>query len=80
MNATNNKDKIDNYYMLKDIVIHDIIETTVTEDININNPRFIIIQTNLNNFCKKDSFLEFKSSILIFFNKHYVNIGFFIYY
>ena len=26
---------------------------------------------------KKDSYLEFDSSILIFFNKHYINIGFF---
>ena len=31
----------------------------------------------LNNNFKKNSYLEFDSSILIFFNKHYINIGFF---
>ena len=52
-------------------------KTNVSEDIHINSPKFVIIQSTLNNDFKKDSYLEFDSSILIFFNKHYINIGFF---
>ena len=70
-------DNLNNYYNLNDIIMYDILKTYVPEDVNINNPKFTIIQTNLNNFFKKDSFLEFKSSILIFFNKHYINKVFF---
>ena len=66
-----------NYYKLKDIIIFDIEKTNMSEDININSPKFVITQSNLNNNFKKDSYLEFDSSILIFFNKHYINIGFF---
>ena len=72
------KNDIKNYYELKDIIIFDIEKTNVSEDININIPKFVIIQSSLNNInFKKDSYLEFDSSILIFFNKHYINIGFF---
>ena len=46
-------------------------------DIDINNPKFIITQSSLNNIFKKGSYLEFDSSIIAFFNKHYINIGFF---
>ena len=51
--------------------------TNIAETIDINNPKFVIIQSSLNNNFKKDSYLEFDSSILIFFNKHYINISFF---
>ena len=71
------KDDIKNYYKLKDIIIFDIEKTDVSEDININSPNFVIIQSSLNNDFKKDSYLEYDSSILIFFNKHYIKIGFF---
>ena len=71
------KNDIDNYYKLKDIIIFDIEKTNISEDIHINSPIFTFIQTSLNNNFKKDSYLEFDSSILIFFNKHYINIGFF---
>ena len=71
------RNDIDSYYKLKDIIVFDIVKTTISENIDINNPQFVIIHFNLNNAFKKDSFLEFKSSILIFFNKHYINIGFF---
>ena len=68
---------IANYYKLKDIIIFDIQKTNISEDINMNFPKFIIIQSSLNNNFKKDSYLELSSSILILFNKHYTNIGFF---
>ena len=71
------KNDIANYYKLKDIIIFDIEKTNVSEDININNPKFTLIQSSLNNNFKKNSYLEFDSSILIFFKKHYINIGFF---
>ena len=71
------KHDIANYYKLKDIIIFDIEKTNVSEDIHINSPKFVIIQSSLNNNFKKDSYLELDSSILIFFNKHYINIGFF---
>ena len=73
----NIKNDIANYYKLKDIIIFDVEKTNVSEDININNPKFTLIQSSLNNNFKKNSYLEFDSSILIFFNKHYINIGFF---
>ena len=80
-NNTNNinsiKNDIDNYYKLKDVIIFDIDKTNIAENININNPKFVIIQSNLNKTFKKDGYLMFDSSILIFFNKHYMNIGFF---
>ena len=34
---------IANYYKLKDIIIFDIQKTNISEDININFPKFIII-------------------------------------
>ena len=71
------KNDIDNYYKLKDIIISDIQNTNISEDIHINSPIFTFIQSSLNNNFKKDSYLEFDSSILLFFNKHYINIGFF---
>ena len=71
------KHDIANYYRLNDIIIFDIEKTNVSEDIHMNSPKFVIIQSSLNNNFKKDSYLEFDSSILIFFNKHYINIGFF---
>ena len=71
------KHNITNYYKLKDIIIFDIEKTNVSEDIHINSPKFVIIQSSLNNNFKKDSYLEFDSSILIFFNKHYINVEFF---
>ena len=71
------KNDIANYYKLKDIIIFDIEKTNMSENININIPKFTLIQSSLNNDFKKDSYLEFDSSILIFFNKHYINIGFF---
>ena len=67
--------EINNYYKLKDITIIDIIKSTITETIDINND-FIIINSSLNNL-KKDSYIQFDSSILIFFHNHYISIGFF---
>ena len=75
-NINSIKNDIENYYKLKDIIIIDIIKSDIPETIDINNNEFVIIQYSLNNL-KKDSYLQFDSSILIFFNKHYINIGFF---
>ena len=75
-NINSIKNDIENYYKLKDIIIIDIIKSNIPETIDINNNEFVIIQYSLNNL-KKDSYLQFDSSILIFFNKHYINIGFF---
>ena len=63
-------------YKPKDIIIIDIEKTNVSESIDINNPKFVIINSSLNNL-KKDSYLKFDSSILLYFNKHFINIGFF---
>ena len=76
-NINSIKNDIENYYKLKDIIIFDIEKTNIPEDVNINSPKFTFIQSSLNNNFKKDCYLEFDSSILIFFNKHYINIGFF---
>ena len=67
---------IEQNYKLKDIIIIDIIKSTIPETIDNNNNEFIIINSSLNNL-KKDSYLQFESSILIFFHKHYINIAFF---
>ena len=64
-------------YKLKDLIIIDIEKTNIAWSINNNNPKFIITQSSLNNNFKRDSYLEFDSSILAFFNKHYINVGFF---
>ena len=66
---------IEQNYKLKDIIIIDIIKSNIPETIDINN-EFIIINSSLNNL-KNDSYLQFDSSILVFFHKHYINIGFF---
>ena len=66
---------IEQNYKLKDIIIIDIIKSNIPETIDINN-KFVLINSSLNNL-KKDSYLQFDSSILIFFHKHYINIGFF---
>ena len=44
---------------------------------NKSLPKFTFIQSSLNNNFKKNSYLEFDSSVSIFFNEHYINIGFF---
>ena len=75
-NINSIKNDIENYYKLKDIIIIDIIKSNIPETFDINNNEFVIIQYSLNNL-KKDSYLQFDSSILIFFNKHYINIGLF---
>ena len=71
------KNDIENYFKLKDIIIFAIEKTNISEDIHINSPIFTLIQSSLNNHFKKGSYLEFDSSISIFFNKHNINIGFF---
>ena len=76
-NMNSIKNDTENYYKLKDIITFDVEKTNVSEEIHINLPKFVIIQSSLNNNFKKDSYLEFDSSILIFFNKNYINIGFF---
>ena len=43
------KNDIVDYYKLKDIIIFDIKKTNISEDISINLPKFVIIQSNLNN-------------------------------
>ena len=67
--------KLDDSYKLKDIIIIDIIKSQIAETVDINN-QFVIINSSLNNL-KKDSYIQFDSSILMFFHKHYINIGFF---
>ena len=62
-------------YKLKDIIIIDIIKSQIAETIDSNN-EFVIINSSLNNI-KKDSYIQFDSSISIFFHKHYINIAFF---
>ena len=37
------KNNIVNYYKLKDIIIFDIEKTSISDDININSPKFVII-------------------------------------
>ena len=64
---------IANYYKLKDITIFDILKTNIPEMDN-NSPEFVIISNDLNKTLK-NSYLEFKSSILIYFNRKYGNIG-----
>ena len=41
---------IDNSYNLKDIIIFDILKTDIPENVNTNNPKFVIIQSDLNRF------------------------------
>ena len=60
---------LSDYYKLKDIIIIDIEKTSIAETIDINDHKFVIINSSLNNL-KKDSYLQFDSSILIFFHKH----------
>ena len=77
-NIANNLSKINTIeqnYKLKDIIIIDIIKSNIPETID-NNNEFIIINSSLDNL-KKDSYIQFDSSILIFFHKHYINIAFF---
>ena len=74
------KNDIENYYKLKDIIIFDIEKTNIPEDVYINSPKFVVIQYGLNNNFKKDCYLEFDSSILTFFNRHYIKSDFSIYY
>ena len=66
---------IEQNYKLKDIIIIDIIKSQIPETVDSNN-EFVIINSSLDNL-KKDSYIQFDSSILIFFHKHYINIGFF---
>ena len=49
---------IANYHKLKDINIFDIQKTNIFEDINMNSPKFVIIQSSLNNNFKKDSLIR----------------------
>ena len=71
-----NINELSGSYQLKNIIIIDIIKSNIPETIDTDNNEFVIIKYNLNNL-KKDSYLQFDSSILIFFHKHYINIGFF---
>ena len=65
-NINSIKNDIANFYKLKDIIIFGIDKTNAPEDIHINSPKFVIIQSRLNNNnFKKDCYLEFDSSILI---------------
>ena len=66
---------IEQNYKLKDIIIIDIIKSQIPETVDSNN-EFVIINSSLDNL-KKDSYIQFDSSILIFFHKHYINIAFF---
>ena len=77
-NIANNLSKINTIeqnYKLKDIIIIDIIKSQIPETVDSNN-EFVIINSSLNNI-KKDSYIQFDSSISIFFHKHYINIAFF---
>ena len=67
--------KLDDSYKLKDIIIIDIIKSQIPETVDSNN-EFVIIKSSLDNL-KKDSYIQFDSSILIYFQKHYINIAFF---
>ena len=66
---------IEKNYKLKDIIIIDIIKSQIPETVDSNN-EFVIINSSLDNL-KKDSYIQFDSSISIFFHKHYINIAFF---
>ena len=66
---------IEKNYKLKDIIIIDIIKSQIPETVDSNN-KFVIINSSLDNL-KKDSYIQFDSSISIFFHKHYINIAFF---
>ena len=77
-NIANNLSKINTIeqnYKLKDIIIIDIIKSQIPETVDSNN-EFVIINSSLDNL-KKDSYIQFDSSISIFFHKHYINIAFF---
>ena len=77
-NIANNLSKInaiEQNYKLKDIIIIDIIKSQIPETVDSNN-EFVIIKSSLDNL-KKDSYIQFDSSILIYFQKHYINIAFF---
>ena len=77
-NIANNLSKINTIeqnYKLKDIIIIDIIKSQIPETVDSNN-EFVIINSSLENL-KKDSYIQFDSSISIFFHKHYINIAFF---
>ena len=67
--------KLNDSYKLKDIIIIDIIKSQIPEAVDSNN-EFVIINSSLDNL-KKDCYIQFDSSILIFFHKHYINIAFF---
>ena len=67
--------KLDDSYKLKDIIIIDIIKSQIPETVDSNN-EFVIINSSLDNI-KKDSYIQFDSSISIFFYKNYINIAFF---
>ena len=51
-NISSIKNDIENYYKLKDISIINIEKTNISWKININNPKFIITQSSLNNNLK----------------------------
>ena len=70
-----NINELSGSYKLKDIIIIDIIKSQIPETIDSNN-EFVIINSSLDNL-KKDSYIQFDSSILIYFHKHYINIAFF---
>ena len=66
---------IEQNYKLKDIIIIDIEKTNIPETVDSNN-EFVIINSSLDNL-KKDSYIQFDSSISIFFHKHYINVALF---
>ena len=70
-----NINELSGSYKLKDIIIIDIIKSQIPETVDSNN-EFVIIKSSLDNL-KKDSYIQFDSSILIYFQKHYINIAFF---
>ena len=70
-----NINELSGSYKLKDIIIIDIIKSQIPETVDSNN-EFVIINSSLDNL-KKDSYIQFDSSISIFFHKHYINIAFF---
>ena len=70
-----NINELSGSYKLKDIIIIAIIKSQIPETVDSNN-EFVIIKSSLDNL-KKDSYIQFDSSILIYFQKHYINIAFF---
>ena len=78
-NISSIKNDIENYYKLKHIIIFDTVNN-INRAISKKSPKFSIFKNDIVYNFKKDSYIEYNLSILLFFVLHYINIQFFIYY